>query len=74
MVPKNEQLQGIQTYEICLYVVKFDGMQLYYCNFQSDEICLTAVKQNPRAYAFVEQKYFTKEIKEIALKNGFFKK
>lgn len=54
--------------EFCLRVVKIDGMQLQYMNFEllTPKICEAAIDQNPNAALFIPQKFFKGSIAKKA--------
>ena len=66
LYPKN-YLQYVenQSTELCLEVVKQNGLALKYVKEQTEEICLAAVKQNGMALQYVREK--TSKIQEAAL-------
>jgi hypothetical protein len=66
LYPKN-YLQYVenQSTELCLEVVKQNGLALKYVKEQTDEICLAAVQQNNKALQYVKDQ--TSKIREVAL-------
>lgn len=59
----------LQTEEMCLAVVKNDGMALRYVISQTDKICLAAVKNNWNALEYVKNQ--TDEICSYALSESY---
>ena len=52
-IPYNKRYL-LLTEKVCLQFVRFDGMLLEYFKFQqNDEICVSAIRQNPEAAQFV---------------------
>ena len=43
---------GVQTRDMCLRVLRFDGTALQYIHKQTEEFCAVAVKENPSAREF----------------------
>lgn len=42
-----------QTKEICIEVIRQNGMALVYIEIQDEEMCLEAVKRSPKSICFI---------------------
>ena len=51
-------LKYIQTYDICMEVIKQNGLALQYVKRQTDDICMCAIKQNENALKYVEEQSY----------------
>lgn len=60
-----------QTYELCKYVVKKNGLLLEYIKEQTEELCILAVKNDCYAFRYVEERFQTDYICKLAIGQNY---